>query len=64
MPMSSRTAFENGRSDCPKCGTNLGAVIRNSDGQVTEVFCPSSDCSYSRDVDAPPEEFPSVPDLE
>jgi hypothetical protein len=62
--MGSQTAFQNGRSDCPKCGANLGAVMRISDNAVTEVFCPNASCSYSKDVDAPPEEFPSTPDLE
>lgn len=47
MPMSSRSAFQNGHSDCPKCGTGLGAVVRISDNEVPEVFCLSPNCSYS-----------------
>ena len=64
MPMSSRSAFQNGHSDCPKCGTGLGAVVRISDNEVPEVFCLSPNCSYSKGVDAPPERLISAPGLE
>lgn len=61
--MGTQAPLQNGRNDCPNCGTNLGAVMRISDSVVTEVFCPSPDCLYSKDVNAPPEGFPSTLDL-
>ena len=63
MPMSSRPASQNGHSDCPKCGMDLSAVVRISDDEVTGVFCPSPNCSYSEKVDAPADEFPAAPGL-